>query len=313
MAPMPEPKPGWVRPERGIASLSRFMIWLTLRVGRPFGEAILPFITLYFLLTARQARRASRQYLARVLDRPVRMLDVARHFHTFAAAILDRVFFLSGRYKGYKIDIDGLDCVHAAMAGGRGCILLGAHIGSFEALRSVGRMSPFPVRVLMFRRNAGAPTRLLEQLAPEFARNIIDIGEPDAMIRVQESLARNELVGMLGDRAPGHEKSVLTPFLGGMAAFPAGPLLVASMLGVPVILFSGVRTGYRQYTVRFELLAEQITIPRRQRAQGLATWMGHYARWMERLCRAHPYNWFNFHDVWVAPQVGKHGENHDGP
>ena len=182
MAPMREPGSGWVRPERGTAALSRFMIWLTLRVGRPFGEAILPFITLYFLLTARQARRASRQYLARVLDRPVRMVDVARHFHTFAAAILDRVFFLAGRYRGYKIDTSGLDCVHAAMAGGRGCILLGAHIGSFEALRSVGRMSPFPVKVLMFRRNAGAPTRLLEQLAPEFAHDIIDIGEPDAMI-----------------------------------------------------------------------------------------------------------------------------------
>lgn len=292
---------GWVRPERGASAPARLALWVALRLGWQAGRVLLLPVTGYFLLTGRQARRASRDYLVRVLGRRPGWRDLARHFHAFAAVTLDRVWLLAGRVEGFDVRVRGLEALRRAEAGGRGCILLGAHLGSFEVLRSVARDSPTRLRPLMYRRNAGAPTRLLEALDADLAADVIDIGAPDAMLRVGEALARGEMVGMLADRAPRGERCLPVPFLGGTAAFPAGPLLVAAVLDAPVILFHGVRTGPRSYEVGFEAFADRVVLRRDRREADLRAWLERYAAWLEALCRAAPFNWFNFYPFWDLP------------
>ena len=101
------------------------------------GRVLLAPVVLWFLLAARPARAASRDYLRRMLGRPARLGDVARHFHSFAAAVLDRVFLITGRTERYSITTEGLELVDQLVSQGRGCMLLGAHLGSFEVLRSL--------------------------------------------------------------------------------------------------------------------------------------------------------------------------------
>jgi len=288
----------WVRPERGSAVLARLLIWVTLRLGLRAGRLVLPLVTAYFLLVERRARRASRMYLGRVLGRTVRWRDVGRHFHRFATTTLDRVFFLTRRDAGFSVEVSGIEALRENLAGGRGCILIGAHLGSFEALRAVGRDSPLTVKVLMYRRNAGGPTRLLERLAPDVAANVIDIGEPGAMLRVQDCLARGEVVGMLGDRAPQGERCCRVRFLGGEVSFPVGPLLVAHLLRAPVMLFYGIRMGPERYRVGFERFAQEVQVRRGYREEDLKLWVQRYADRVGELCRLYPFDWFNFHDLW---------------
>jgi predicted LPLAT superfamily acyltransferase len=184
-------------------------------------------------------------------------------------------------------------------------VLLGAHFGSFDVLRVVGRAAPVRVRPLMYSRHWGAMTRLLEALDPALATAIIEIGRPDTMLRVQESVARGEIVGMLADRAPGESRGesrlVEVPFLGAPASFPAGPFVLAGLLEVPVIVFYGIRTGPRRYCVRFEPFAERLALHRATRQQDLRDWIARYAAGLATACRAHPFNWFNFYPFWETP------------
>ena len=284
--------------ERGSARLLRAALWTCLRAGWPVGRMLLWPITGWFLLTSGPARMASRDYLRRVLGRPARTSDVARHFHTFASAILDRVFLLSGRLGGFRIRTEGLEHVTAVLARGQGCILLGAHLGSFEVLRFIAQDSPVPVWALIYRRNAGALTRLLDRLAPDMRDSIIEIGHPASMIRAHECVERGEIVGILADRTPPGHRVVEAPFLGSPAMFPAGPFVLASTLGVPVVLFHGVRLGPRRYAVRFEPFADGVTLRRATRDADLRRWAAQYAAALGRACLAHPYNWFNFFPFW---------------
>jgi predicted LPLAT superfamily acyltransferase len=84
------------RPEGG----GWFALWLIRNIGRyggrGVGRLLLYPITLYFLLRRAPEREASRRFLGRVLGRPATLRDVARHIHTFASTILDRIFLLSG-------------------------------------------------------------------------------------------------------------------------------------------------------------------------------------------------------------------------
>ena len=286
------------QPERGSRWIVRLGVWLTLHLGWQIGRLLLLPITAYFYLASGPARAASRDYLGRVLGRPAGARDVLRHFHSFASAILDRLFLVLNRTEAFKIEIIGLDAVDSLLAAGRGGVLLGAHLGSFEVLRAIARHCPVHVSALMYRGNAGVLTRLLEQLNPELQRQVIDIGAVDAMLAVRERVEGGELVGILADRAVGAQKSLATPFLGGMAAFPAGPVMLAATLGAPVVLFCGVRTGPRRYQVHFVPFADRITLRRGQRIEDARLWVTRYAAQVEAWCRLYPTNWFNFFPFW---------------
>jgi len=284
--------------ERGSARLLGLMIWIARHLGWPVGQMLLYPITLWFYGTSATARTASRDYLDRVLGRPVRQRDVMRHLFTFACVILDRVFFLSGRTADYDLKVQGLEAITEVVNSGRGCILLGSHLGSFDVLRAFGRTAPVRVRPVMFRLNSGHLTRLLEALDPELAHDVIEIGAPEGMLQIQECIERGEIVGFLADRAPVQDRMVATAFLGGQAEFPAGPLVLAAIIGAPVVLFYGVRTAPRRYIIRFERFAERIVLPRAQREAELQVWIDAYSRSLAAACRAHPFNWFNFYPFW---------------
>ncbi len=287
--------------ERGTVPLLRIMRWIALTLGWRAGWILLYPITGWFLAVSPGARRESRDFLGRVLGRPVGAWDVARHFFSFASVILDRVFLLTGRTGRFAIETRGLEHIVRLAEARRGCILMGAHLGSFEALRSLARQSPVSVRPMMYRRNAGALTRLLEQLDPEMRERVIEIGGPDGVLRARDSLARGEIVAMLADRAPAGQAMVRTAFLGGTAAFPAGPFALAAGLAAPVLLFYGLRTGPRRYLIRFEPFAEKLVLPRDGRADALRHCAGRFAASLEAQCRAHPLNWFNFYPFWEVP------------
>ncbi len=289
----------WARQrERGSTAMVRLMIFITLRLGNAVGRIILGPIALYFFLSSAAARAASREFLSRARTTPASGLAVLRHFFSFASVILDRVFFLSGRIDAFDIEIEGLDHLKRALAAGGGCVLLGAHFGSFEVLRILGRRANARVRPVMFRQNATAVTRVLEALDPGMQETIIEIGRPDTMLRVRESLARGEIVGMLADRAPNGTKLIAVPFLGGAASFPTGPFIAIASLGVPAVLFFGIRTGARRYTVRFEPFSDRIVLPRASRQQALRLLIERYAARLDAHCRAYPLNWFNFYRFW---------------
>ncbi|MBN9561224.1 MAG: lipid A biosynthesis acyltransferase [Alphaproteobacteria bacterium] len=291
---------GWTREkEHGSPRLVRLIIWLTLRLGWPVGQALLVPITAYFFVTLSHARTWSRHYLGRVLGRRPTVGDVWRHFFTFACVTLDRICFLANRTERFCIAVHGLHSLEAALAPGRGCILLGSHLGSFEVLRAFGRRSPVPVRPLMYRGTTAALSTFMEALDPAIRQDVIEIGTPITMLRVRESLARGEIVGILADRAPpGAQRFASAEFLGLPARFPTGPLALAAALQVPVVLFFGLRRGPRDYQVIIEPFADRIVPDPGPRMAALRRWTERYAARLAEHCRKYPYNWFNFYDFW---------------
>jgi predicted LPLAT superfamily acyltransferase len=270
---------------------------LALAAGRPAGRVLLYPITAYFVLFSGAARSASRRYLQRVLPGPVRWRDVFRHYHRFAAMILDRVFLLAGRLDRFHFDVEGADTLLAAIADGRGCLLFGAHFGSFEALRVLGlARAPVRVRILMHEANAEKLNSVLAALNPAAAIETIVLGRPETMLEVRDALQSGQVVGLLADRVVAGDRLVECAFLGDTAPFPAGPFVLASLLQVPVILFSAAGEGDGRYRIRFEPF---IAPPLSRSREAHAAAVERYAQWLAAKCRADPWNWFNFYDFWA--------------
>ena len=276
-------------------------------VGWRAGRAIVFPICAYYTTLLGKARAASRSYLSTVLGRKATIVDIFRHVLTFSCTIHDRIFFLSGRFNEYDVNVFGDELFAKLADRNQGCVLLGSHLGSFEVLRALGILErDLPVKVLMNPENSRRFTAVQNSLNPHVADSIIPIGSPDSMLRVKEHVEAGGMVGILGDRTTAEgERTVRIPFLGRPAPLPIGPLLLASKLNVPVILFFGLYRGGRRYDVHFELLTEKMEVNRTSRDADLEAWATRYAGRLEHYCRLAPYNWFNFFDFWQSsPDAG---------
>lgn len=302
--PDPADDKGWQQlTERGSPVLIRLIRWIALHLGRPAARLLLYPITAYFLLAAPTPRRASREYLQRLSGRPAGWLDAARHIHCFAATILDRVFLLTDRTGMLDIRVHGAELLDARMAGGRGCVLMGSHLGSFEVLRAVAiNQRGLAVKVLMQPEHNQTLTQVLHALNPAIAESVIPLGGIHALMQAHEALDRGELLGMLGDRTAAGAPRVPCDFLGHPADFPLGPWQAAAVFKAPVLLFFGIYHGGNRYDIHFELLTERLDLPRRGRDQALEAWVQRYADRLSHHARLAPNNWFNFYPFWT-PQA----------
>lgn len=285
--------------ERGSTALMRLIAWIALKVGYGAGRVLLYPICLYFLIFSVDARRASADYLHRALGQSPGLLDLFRHYFCFASTILDRPYFLTGRFGSYDIRIHGEEVLEGLVEARRGGILMGAHMGSFEVLRCLAhRRGDIDLKIMMHTETTQRIGRILNELNPKYANHVIALGRPDSVIRAHDCVSGGGFVGILADRNSKGEKYVSVPFLGTDAQFPLGPAMLAAVAQCPVIAFFPIYRGGRRYDIYFERLCERPPADYRRNPEALQALIAQYAGMMEERCRDAPYNWFNFYDFW---------------
>lgn len=292
-------QPWATRAERGHALVIRCSVWLALALGRPASWLLLHLVSLYFLAVSAADRAASRLYLRKVLNREPTTADLFRHFHSFATTILDRAYLLNGQYGRYEVHAHGEEIVAGMLARGEGCLLLGAHFGSFEIVRFLGHAARAPrVSLVMYEEGTRTLNAALNAINPNLAMRVIALGRIDSMLQLDRALADGEFVGILADRIIGNESTVTCPFLGAPARFPEGAFRIAALLRRPVVLMLGIYRGGSRYDIHFETLADFGRVDRAQRDDAIEDALRKYVGRLEHYCRLAPYNWFNFYDYW---------------
>jgi len=292
--------PEWVaRPERSNTLALRAIVAIALTLGRRAARLLLYPVCVYFLLFSPSARAASTKYLRKVLGREPGLAEAFRHCHTFAATLLDRVFLFNDQYARFDVRVNGEDILRDTMADGRGCFLMGAHMGSFEIIRALGRLNTQArISLVMYAENARKFNSVLAAVNPKLALQVIELGKVDSMLKVERALERGEIVGMLGDRTFRDEGTAAFRFLGEAAHFPTGPFRVAAMLQRPLVLMFGLYRGGNRYDIHFERLVDAWPDSRVERKRTVAEAQRGYVARLEHHCRDAPYNWYNFYDFW---------------
>ena len=293
------------RPEGGSEFALRILLWTALGLGRTVTRLILLPMTAYFLLRRKPEREASRTYLHRVLGRQPTLLEIARHFHTFASVTLDRVYFLADNLDRFDTRVFGIPDLHRAMSQGRGVLLIGAHIGSFDALRALSLQRPdVEIRVVLDAAHSPMLSAILKKLNPRIAAGIIDPRKEGTTVALEigAALQRGALVTMLADRGRPGNPEVSVEFLGSPAMFPTAPWQIAAAAHAPIVLCVSLFRGGTRYDLHFERISEGLQLPRRGRQQQIQSLVECYAERLTDFLRLAPYNWFNFYDFWTDTQ-----------
>lgn len=299
----------WHRsPERGSLVGLRLVVWLHRALGRRLTGVVVDAVVAYFYLTDGAGRRASRRYLARVASAPEGRAALGRppdrfasflHYREFGTSILDRLELWLRGVEGFEFEFHGRERLARELERGRGALLVGTHLGSFDAMRVMARRGGMPVNVLMYTRHAEQINRIFRELSPDASLRVIqgEPGTPSAIFEIRACLQRGEPVAILGDRTPPHEagRTRALPFLGAPARFPEGPFRVADLLGCPIFFVVALRRGERRYAIHAEPLECD---PRGGREARIGERMAAYVARLERFCASAPLQWFNFFDFW---------------
>lgn len=285
--------------ERSNMLMLRIMTWISLRMGRRAGRIVLHLIASYFLLFAPTSRCASRQYLQRALGRPASVSDLYQHFFTFAATIHDRIYLINRRFDLFDVEVHGEEALHRQLAAGNGLFLVGAHLGSFEVIRAIGReCKDLRVAMVMHQENAQKINAMLTAINPNAGQDIIGLGHVDSMLQVSQYLDNGYAVGMLADRTPGDDTLFPVHILDADANLPIGPFRMAALLRRPVMFMTGLYLGGNRYAIHFDKLADFSSVATGQRDIAVQAAITRYAVLLDHYCRLAPYNWFNFFDFW---------------
>jgi predicted LPLAT superfamily acyltransferase len=291
--------------ERGAIAGMRALFWIATALGRGPARQLVRLLALYYALFDRAAREASRGWLTQVYGRRVRFAEIYAHVLCFARVTLDRVFLLMRSHSTFVVHRTGHQHLEALARARRGAVLIGAHLGSFEAMRVGAAADQLPLNIVGHFENARMINALLERLDPQVSARVLHVGRDPVgfAMQVSQRLEQGELVAILADRVGLNDKRTEVEFFGRKAAFPTGPFVLASVLKAPVYLVFGLYFEPNRYELFCEPFAESIELPRRERAAALQALVQRYAGRLEEYARKAPDNWFNFFDFWKSGQA----------
>lgn len=277
----------------------RLHYWAANNTPRWFQRLGLLLFTSVFWLSMGRIRRAVASNLEPVLGPAGLLTRGRRSFRTllsFANCLTERYQRMSdGRV---RLTLEGESLWREATAGGRGAVLVTAHLGPWESSAYVGaheeqrtvhvvREEEIDPRAQAFIRQLIGDERVVTHYAGDDVRLAIELSE---------ALRRGELVALQGDRPRVGGKSITAQIFGKPMPLPVGPVALARAAGVPLLPIFSFREGFRSSRV---VVRPPVMIPRTSdRDADYAAAIHRLAHEIEWAIRERPFQWFCFRKLW---------------
>lgn len=283
------------------------LVWFALNFGRSITRILLIPITSYFYLRRREERKASRDYLYRILGRNPHWTEIFRHFYYFTCVTIDRLFLLAGKFDAFSVRVYGGEVFDMLRRNQRGCLLFVSHLGSFDVMRIPGvKEQALPINILMDVDHNPKIMQLIMKFDPDLAGHLINVklSKPELVLKINDIIEQSGMMGMMIDRLYDGDEGVCCTLLGADARLPAGPWYLAAVLKVPVVLCFGLYHGRNQYSIYFELFDSMENCQKRSSHKAISGYIQEYCLKLEHYLNLEPFNWFNFYEFWKNKAAG---------
>ena len=277
--------------------------------GRQGAYALLLFVVLYYTLFRPSVRARSGHYLKRRFPGRnflARLWDSYRLNLGIGRVLVDRaVLGILGPGR-LKVSLAGQEELEALLAEGHGLVLVTAHVGCWQL--AMGSLSALDTRVslLMHREEGDLDRHFFEHGGGSAPYQIVDpAGYLGGTLEMLQVLKHGEVLCIMGDRVMGGESgTVSVDFLGQPVELPFSPYKLASATGAPVAVIFPYQTVEGGYALQ---VARVIRVPEHlgRSSQAYRPYAALFAGALEQFVAEHPYQFFNFFDMWAPGVPGK--------
>lgn len=292
--------PAWSGKSKGGTLGYRFFLALIRHTSLSVSYFFIRIVAVYYFLFAEKA--SLRFYFREIhgYGKGQTLRNIYKNYCLLGEVLVDKVALLSGKKTGFSFSFDGEEYLNEMSSGGKGGVLIGAHMGNWEVAGQLLERIDIPVNILMKETEHEQIKSLLEKAM--IKRNIRVIPQKEDyshLFLIDEALKNHEFVVMHGDRYSEGAASLALPFLGKEALFPSGPLYLASKSGVPVSFVYTMKEGkdhYHFYATPGKIFPYPSRI--KTRKDEIRIMVEHYVKSLEPMVRKYPLQWFNYYPFW---------------
>ena len=196
----------------------------------------------------------------------------------------------------YVVPPGTVERVRAALARGRGVVMLSAHLGNWEYLAAYFGMLGLPGGVIARRLRYPEYEQFLLELRR--AKGVETLDRSNSFQDLVRRLRANQCIGILPDQDIDSIEGVFVDFFGRPAYTPVGPVALALVSGAVILPSYTVREGARHRIIVEEPL-ELTASGDRQR--DLVENTQRWSRITESYIRRYPDQWAWMHRRWKTP------------
>lgn len=186
-----------------------------------------------------------------------------------------------------KVTILGLEHIDRALAGGKGVIVLSAHVGNWELGGVLMSQKGYPVIGVALPHKHRKVNDLFNKQRETLGMVVVpSLGV--AIRKIYQALRENKIVALVGDRDFANS-GLRLPFLGDHKVIPRGPAVLALRTGAPIIAGFVVRQPDNTFVLEFR--------PPLDADGSEDNLIRRYASMIEDLIRKHPDQWLMFREL----------------
>jgi len=192
---------------------------------------------------------------------------------------------------------DGWQNMEKAMRSGRGLILVGGHLGNWEAAGAYIAARGVPIDVVARRMTNPLFDQYLNETRERMGMTVIY--DREAVRRTARSVQKGRAVAFLADQGVKHLASTYVPFFGRPAKTPRGPAVFALRWDIPIVFGAAIR----QASGKYRLVLEAVPVERTgNRDADVDRVVERFTEILERYVRLTPEQYFWHHRRWRRQQ-----------
>jgi len=259
-------------------------------MGLGFAYKLLKVVTYYYYFFAAKPKEALLDFYKDTLHiSGKRALGLVRkNFYIFGQTLLDRAAFLLGKDSAFTHTFENEQYLLDIKNGGKGGILLSAHLGNWETAGNLlkGRITP-TINIVMLDAEVESIKKFMDLSTGGSRFKVIPIkNDLSHIISIRNALVNNEFVAIHADRYLEGAKFIELDFMGKKAKFPYGPFVIASKFDAPVTFVFAAKDGEYSYH-----LSATAPITQKMKPKEIARL---YVDELEKKVRQYPEQWFNY-------------------
>ncbi len=228
------------------------------------------------------------------------LISIYKNYVFLGKVLIDKIAILSGQKDQYTFNFDGEEYLHQMVKEKQGGLLLGAHMGNWEVAGELLERVDSVINILMVEAEHQKLKDVLQEAIGEKKVNIIPIKDDMSHIfSVIEAFKNKEIVAMHGDRFVEGNQTVKIPFLGELAEFPIGPMVLASKYSIPVTFVFSVKetnTHYHFFATKGKVYPKERKPALRD--ESIKVMLTDYVNHLQAKVKEYPLQWFNYHPFW---------------
>ncbi|MCE6991340.1 lipid A biosynthesis acyltransferase [Dyadobacter sp. CY323] len=280
----------WDGKTKGSLTGYKIFLFFINSLGLDFAYGLLRIVTFYYFLFAAKPKKALLDFYQNALHFPASVSKklVRRNFFIFGQTLVDRAAFLLGKDKKFTLTFENEQYLIDIREGGRGGILLSAHLGNWETAGNLlkGRITP-TINIVMLDAEVENIKKYMDMSTGGSRFKVIAIkNDLSHIISIRNALINNEFVAIHSDRYLEGAKFIEMDFLGKKAKFPYGPFIIASKFDAPVTFVFAAKNGTYSYH-----LSATLPITGKLKPEEIAAL---YVKELELKVKQYPEQWFNY-------------------